>query len=45
MKTVEEIAEELRKMKEQSKKSKDRMLKYSENHLKEKNIKSTLLEK
>ena len=45
MKTVEEIAEELREMKEQSKKSKDRMLKYSDNHLKEKQYKKYIIGK
>ena len=45
MKTVEEIAEELREMKEQSKKSKDRMLKYSDNNLKEKKYKKYIVGK
>ena len=44
-KTIEEIAEELREMKEQSKKSKDRMLKYSDNHLKEKKYKKYIIGK
>ena len=44
-KTVDEIIAEFRKEKEELKKSQDRMLKYSDNHLKEKNIKNTLLEK
>ena len=42
MKTIEEIAEELREMKEQSK---DRMLKYSDNHLKEKKYKKYIIGK
>ena len=45
MKTLEEIAEELREMKEQSQKSKDRMLKYSDNHLKEKKYKKYIIGK
>ena len=42
MKTVEEIAEELREMKEQSK---DRMPKYSDNYLKEKKYKKYIIGK
>ena len=42
MKTIEEIAEELREMKEQSK---NRMLKYSDNHLKEKKYKKYIIGK
>ena len=42
IKTIEEIAEELREMKEQSK---DRMLKYSDNHLKEKKYKKYIIGK
>ena len=45
MKTIEEIAEELREMKEQSKKSKDRMLKYSDNRLNEKKYKKYIIGK
>ena len=45
MKTIEEIAKELREMKEQSKKSKDRMLKYSDNNLKEKRYKKYIVGK
>ena len=44
-KTIVEITEELREMKEQSKKSKDRMLKYSDNHLKEKKYKKYIIGK
>ena len=42
MKTIEEIAEELREMKEQSK---DRMPKYSDNYLKEKKYKKYIIGK
>jgi len=42
MKTIEEIAEELREMKEQSK---DRMPKYSDNYLKEKKYKKYIVGK
>ena len=42
MKTIEEIAEELREMKEQSK---DRMLKYSDNHSKENKYKKYIIGK
>ena len=44
-KTVDELIAEFRKEKEELKKSQDRMLKYSENHLKEKKYKKYIIGK